>query len=420
MTLQNFALLGGSIIETSTANLTRHVEDENFADVATLEAEAYNSHAEIDYSAVLRSLLGSMTSASTIGAGLKILKYKGMYVKASIDVNQGGSKWTQYIFLRAIETPPTELEAMGRLFWRRRFLTKMPYLIRWKGSEYPEERERAPFWLTFTIDHETGVATPWNILINEEGLMTSTQKNNTMYLTQEVLNVNGDYFSAGHRLVDAIMVDRNWLWYYGEYNGYYEWRGWVESEGMTRYALTQSRWPEIRDTALYPDHPNPTSYTVEDIKLSPYDYVIELEEDGVEPEERSKIGVMSRISPAHPVYIRWLNNCGGWDEWMFSCQSKETYQLIKNDAYEIYDGGGAKSSYHKEGKRTIEASTGIVDMDFFEELRKIPFSPYIELHLLGKGNWQVQVTDFKIEKMADQPTGEIIISFELPTPQLNK
>lgn len=137
------------------------------------------------------------------------------------------------------------------------------------------------------------------------------------------------------------------------------------------------------------------------------------------------IKIKEMTVPAHPFYIRWINNLGGWEYFMFACEQKTTDTLSANDTFEplnqhesIY---GQRSAFYKAATKTIEVSTGVIDRQTLESISKAIFSPLIQKYDEDVQTWvEIQVKDGKPELIASQPTGEMIFVFELPTPQMNR
>ncbi len=145
-------------------------------------------------------------------------------------------------------------------------------------------------------------------------------------------------------------------------------------------------------------------------------------------ELKDSIYVHRPAVPAHPFYIRWVNDIGGWDYFMFACQYKVSKSLTENKSYEPFASGwnaaalyGMRKTYSKRAKSTIEVSSGIIDRQTLESLQEAVFSPLIQWYEESRGRWiDIQIEKAEPNIMADQPTGELIMTFELPTPQLNK
>lgn len=128
------------------------------------------------------------------------------------------------------------------------------------------------------------------------------------------------------------------------------------------------------------------------------------------------IRIQKKTTPANPFYLRWLNEYGGWDYWMFSCRQKISNKLTANEYYEPYDSDGAKVSFRKEAQRVVEVSSGMADRQTLEVLSYMPQSPDIRLYKKDTQEWvPIQVENGDTEIMSDQSTGELLFSFVVPT-----
>ena len=122
--------------------------------------------------------------------------------------------------------------------------------------------------------------------------------------------------------------------------------------------------------------------------------------------------IQKKPAPEHPFYLRWLNEYGGWDYWMFSCRQKVSRKLTANEYYEPYDSECALVSFHKEVQRAVEVSSGVADKQTLEVLAYMPESPDIRLYKKDTQEWvPIRVENGDTEIMSDQSTGELVFSF---------
>lgn len=137
--------------------------------------------------------------------------------------------------------------------------------------------------------------------------------------------------------------------------------------------------------------------------------------------KQDEITVESCKVPAHPFYVRWTNEQGGYDYCMMSCKQRTKTQLTTNDYYEVYNTNGLTRTLRKEGIKAVEASTGIVDRATLEAVARMPLSPDIRLYNEKSGEWvPVQIDGGETDIAVDQPTGELVFTFILPTIQTSK
>lgn len=133
------------------------------------------------------------------------------------------------------------------------------------------------------------------------------------------------------------------------------------------------------------------------------------------------IKIRHMSTPAHPFWVRWINNRGGFDYWMFTNRQQVTRKLSKNEYFEQYGELGQQTSYNKECDVIVEASSGLVDNETFYALSLMAFSPDIRYFNTETNAWEkLQISNGDSSFMTDQPTGEMIVSFLLPKPLINK
>lgn len=125
-------------------------------------------------------------------------------------------------------------------------------------------------------------------------------------------------------------------------------------------------------------------------------------------------------APAHPFYIRWINNCGGWDTFMFACNQKNALSLDANLYHDKQGTIGEMESYHKDGKHVIEASSGLVELDTYKLLSMLQFSPLIQRYEPEKGWYNVQIDKCDANWEANQSKKELLVSFVMPSVQINQ
>lgn len=405
MTLQDFAYTGNPITETSSgADLSRTILDRDGNTVATLQAEQYNGVAQLDYAAVLRTLFDD--SVASVGTALKTSKHRQLQAEATINS-------TPYIFVRGVSrkqnyTPQTF-----------KFLTGMPYL-----------RHYAGFPLDVTYNISNGSAASWYVRL--DGILYENQSALASMASVTKVHATSDLKTAPQGETVAPYIDLSYAgtltrYYFAGQSGVagrpYLWKTGANVEW--KEMSSASKIPAVGDTIYTIGRPmQEWPYTVRAVAdAAPYTFgKLDLVNQAV---TRDTIQVREMPVPAHPFYVRWVNTKGGWDYFMFACNQKNTKQLSANDTFEpfgqystIY---GERSAYHKAATSAVEVSTGAIDRQTLESVAELIFSPLIQLYDVELSTWiEIQVKDGKPEMMADQPTGELILSFELPTPQMNK
>jgi len=404
MTLQDFAYLGNPITEESySGDLERTVIDRNGATVATLKAESYNGMARLDYAAVLRSIQENDGVGSLASGCLHTQKEYALQVLANINS-------VDYIFVRGV-AQHSHIAATAF-----KFLTNMPELRHYDGY---------PLTVSYIINNMS--ATNWSVRLDGEEYEDSTALANMAqvlkaHATSELTTAPQD---VSH--VDSIVVgwggERRTFVYYD--NGGlsarpYRWRG-IDSDTYDVFMVSASRDPQVDDTVYKSSNDWP--YHIYEVSSSPHTHGLLSLYVGLTA--RDTIQVREMPVPAHPFYVRWVNTKGGWDYFMFACNQKQTNTLSKNDTYEpyvmYYGRYGVRSSYNKAATTVVEVSTGTINRATLESVLECVYSPLVQLYDEATSSWvEIQPKTDKQEIMADQPTGEVMMSFELPTPQLNK
>jgi len=404
MTLQDFAYLGNPITEESNSgDLERTVIDRNGATVATLKAESYNGMARLDYAAVLRSIQENEGVGSLASGCLRTQKEYALQVLANINS-------VDYIFVRGV-AQRTNIAATAF-----KFLTNMPELRHYDGY---------PLTVSYLINNTS--ATSWSVKLDGEQYENSTALANMAQVLKAHATSVLTTAPQGVSHVDSIVIgwgsERRTFVYYD--NGGlsarpYRWRG-IDSDTADVFMVSASRDPQVDDTVY--KSTNDWPYHVFEVSSSPHTHgTLSLYVTNI---PRDTIQVREMPVPAHPFYVRWVNTKGGWDYFMFACNQKQTNTLTKNDTYEpyvlYYGRYGVRSSYNKAATTVVEVSTGTINRATLESVLECVYSPLVQLYDEANSEWvEIQPKTDKQEIMADQPTGEVMMSFELPTPQLNK
>lgn len=401
MTLQNFAYLGNPITKTTYdgQDIESTVVDRNGETVATLRAESINDTAQVDYAAVLRSIQENdgIASFDTVNP-LQTNRAWPLQVRATID-------GTQYIFVRGVhQLQETTAE-------RFKFLTNMPFLRHYAGYQ---------LYLSYIIDNDTPKV--WYVDLDGQKYETDTILAGLASFTKEHATSDLTLAPQNETILQYIEVNYSGSarrYYYAGYNSTaqhpYSWQAKDGRVDDLIYSDTQkpavddrvysaTEWP-YRVTAIGEE----VSHTYGQLRLWNSTAI------------RDSIQIVECQVPAHPFYVRWVNNRGGFDYFMFACQHGETKTLTENKTFERYGGNGERSCYHKAATKAVEVSTGVIDRQSLESVAELIYSPLVQVWDASRNYWvEIQPATGKQDIMAEQPTGELLITFELPTPQLNK
>lgn len=136
--------------------------------------------------------------------------------------------------------------------------------------------------------------------------------------------------------------------------------------------------------------------------------------------QREHIDVGFKRAPEHPFYVRWINELGGYDYCMFVCDHKHTKKLDSISTIERYGEEGYRHLYKHEASEQITTSTGIITKEEAENIAFILYSPEVCVLNEEIGEWEeIQpAKGSKVEWMSSQPTGEIVLTFDIKKPTM--
>ena len=127
------------------------------------------------------------------------------------------------------------------------------------------------------------------------------------------------------------------------------------------------------------------------------------------------VPLQKKSVPAHPFYVRWINELGGYDYHMFECNQQHTYELASQTTYDMQDGDGQQVVLEKTGNHTIEVSSGLVTRQNAIAIAKIVLSPDIRWYDESAGQWiRITAPQQSISLQTEQPTSEVVLKFVLP------
>lgn len=129
-------------------------------------------------------------------------------------------------------------------------------------------------------------------------------------------------------------------------------------------------------------------------------------------------------APKHPFYVRWINQQGGWDYWMFACRQvmhRERSGVTVFSPYldDIADAHDKSEIIAMEIAESMAVSTGLINANEWECISRILYSPRIERYDPHTGKWfTLMLEKGNAEKNTASPTGEIQLTFSLIDPLL--
>ena len=123
--------------------------------------------------------------------------------------------------------------------------------------------------------------------------------------------------------------------------------------------------------------------------------------------------------PCNPFYIRWINQKGGWDTYMFEQHKKYTQEVDRGDQYVLANSGGPYASQTRgelapEFKNIVQAGAEQLDENDFNLLKGIALSPLVQRYNNSIGVWQrVLVNDTDLTWDTKTPRNTVSYEFQL-------
>lgn len=123
--------------------------------------------------------------------------------------------------------------------------------------------------------------------------------------------------------------------------------------------------------------------------------------------------------PCNPFYIRWINQKGGWDTYMFEQHKKYTQEVDRGDQYVLANSRGPYASQTRgelapEFKNIVQAGAEQLDENDFNLLKGIALSPLVQRYNDSIGVWQrVLVDDTDLTWDTKTPRNTVSYEFQL-------
>lgn len=123
--------------------------------------------------------------------------------------------------------------------------------------------------------------------------------------------------------------------------------------------------------------------------------------------------------PCNPFYIRWINQKGGWDTYMFEQHKKYTQEVDRGDQYVLANSRDPYASQTRgelapEFKNTVQAGAEQLDENDFNLLKGIALSPLVQRFNDSTGVWQrVLVNDTDLTWDTKTPRNTVSYEFQL-------
>lgn len=140
---------------------------------------------------------------------------------------------------------------------------------------------------------------------------------------------------------------------------------------------------------------------------------------GVFPDQAWNIRFIDTEVPCNPFYIRWINQKGGWDTYMFEQHKKYTQEVDRGDQYVLANSRDPYASQTRdelapEFKNIVQAGAEQLDENDFNLLKGIALSPLVQVYNYQIGVWQrVLVDDTDLTWDTKAPRNTVSYEFQL-------
>lgn len=140
---------------------------------------------------------------------------------------------------------------------------------------------------------------------------------------------------------------------------------------------------------------------------------------GADPSQAWNIMFIDMERPCNPFYIRWINQKGGWDTYMFEQHKKYTQEVDRGDQYVLANSRGPYASQTRgelapEFKNIVQAGAEQLDENDFNLLKGIALSPLVQRYNFSIKAWQrVLVDDTDLTWDTKTPRNTVSYEFQL-------
>lgn len=144
----------------------------------------------------------------------------------------------------------------------------------------------------------------------------------------------------------------------------------------------------------------------------------------VSPVKVCNITFVDTEIPCNPFYIRWINQKGGWDTYMFEQHKKYTQEVDRGDQYVLANARDPLTSETRgelapEFKNIVRAGAEQLDENDFNLLKGVALSPLVQVYNYRIGKWQrVLVDDTDLAWDTKAPRNTVSYEFQLIDEQI--
>lgn len=123
--------------------------------------------------------------------------------------------------------------------------------------------------------------------------------------------------------------------------------------------------------------------------------------------------------PCNPFYVRWINQKGGWDTYMFEQHKKYTQEVDRGDQYVLANSRDphapqTRGELAPEFKNIVQAGAEQLDENDFNLLKGIALSPLVQVYNYSVEVWQrVLVNDTDLTWDTKAPRNTVSYEFQL-------
>lgn len=138
-----------------------------------------------------------------------------------------------------------------------------------------------------------------------------------------------------------------------------------------------------------------------------------------DPSQAWNIIFIDTEKPCNPFYIRWINQKGGWDTYMFEQHRKYTQEVDRGDQYVLANSRDPYASQTRgelapEFKNIVQAGAEQLDENDFNLLKGIALSPLVQRYDSSITAWQrVLVNDTDLTWDTKTPRNTVSYEFQL-------
>lgn len=157
----------------------------------------------------------------------------------------------------------------------------------------------------------------------------------------------------------------------------------------------------------------------EDKNADGADYVKIRPSGGAFPDQAWNIRFVDTEVPCNPFYIRWINQKGGWDTYMFEQHKKYMQEVDRGEQYVLANARDPYTSETRgelapEFKNIVQAGAEQLDENDFNLLKGIALSPLVQVYNYQIGVWQrVLVDDTDLTWDTKAPRNTVSYEFQL-------